>query len=327
MKTDLFGLLAFIHWNHDWNEFHFDAPTLKKSIDQLYDLGISFVRMDILWQDVHAGDHLYNFQHYDPIIEALEKKGIHLLALCNYGKTYAENGKEIWNRPPESDEEFAAYVAATVNRYKSWVKHWEIWNEPNHPEYWSGPKDGLMRYSSLLKASYKAAKAADPACTVLNGGLTAGIADDVENLYRAAGKDSFDVLNIHPFINPKKPNAVQIFDSLLADIENTMRRHGDDQKKIWITEMGCPGVPKGSLKRTWFEGDAQTEEEQAEWLEGIYALAKKYPRIEKVFWAFYRDTDGMFKDATDHLGIVRNDLSPKPAYHALKRLIAGHALR
>lgn len=46
-----------------------------------------------------------------------------------------------------------------------------------------------------------------------------------------------------------------------------------------------------------------------------------FPRVEKLFWAFYRDTENEFHDATDYLGIVRLDLSPKPAYHRLKKLI------
>ncbi len=329
VKTDPFGLLAFIHWNHIWNNHHFDKPTLKKSIDQLSDLGISHIRMDILWSDLYAGPGKFDFSHYDHIIEGLEKKNIRVLGLFNYNKDYKIDGKEVWSNPPDSFDDFAAYAAATVSRYKGWIKHWEVWNEPNHPVYWSGPKDGLKLYASLLKKTYAAVKKADPSSIVLNGGLTAAITEDVENLYREAGKNAFDILNIHPFINPKKPDAPEIFDELMKTLEAIMNKHGDKEKKIWITEIGCPGVPKGKMKTqtTWFEGEAENEEEQAEWLKKVYALMKQHPRIEKLFWAFYRDTDGMFKDATDHLGIVRHDLSPKPAYFALKNLITHHAAR
>lgn len=319
--------MTFIHWDHVWNNHHFDKVTLKKSLEQLADLGISFIRMDILWSDINTGHKKYDFSRYDQIIDLLQEKNIRALAILDYNKDYKIDGKEVWNNPPDSNEEFAAYVEATVSRYKNWVKHWEIWNEPNHPVYWTGPVDGLKLYSELLKKSYKAAKKADPSCLVLNGGLTADIENDVVNLYKAAGKDCFDVLNIHPFINPKKKDAVQIFGRLIDSIEMIMNKHNDPTKKIWITEIGCPGVPHGKTLTTWFEGEAGTEEEQAVWLEKIYDLMKKHPRLEKIFWAFYRDTDGMFKDATDHLGIVRHDLTPKPAFHALKRLIADHALR
>jgi hypothetical protein len=68
-----------------------------------------------------------------------------------------------------------------------------------------------------------------------------------------------------------------------------------------------------------------SEDEQAAWLERVYDLIKKHPRVEKLFWAFYRDTDAMFKDATDYLGIVRKDLSPKPSFFSMKKLISRHA--
>jgi hypothetical protein len=231
----------------------------------------------------------------------------------------------VRDRPPTSNAEFAAYVGTTVARYKNTISHWEIWNEPNHPAYWAAPKDGLKRYSSLLKESYRAAKAANPSCTVLNGGLTMTIEEDVENLYREAGKESFDILNIHMFINPQKPDAGRIFEEHITAIEKIMSAHKDDKKKIWITEIGCPGVPAGQIPAKWFEGEAQDENEQAEWLNKVYELVRNKQRVEKLFWAFYRDTDKMFKDATDHFGIVRSDLSPKPAFFVLKNLIAHHA--
>jgi hypothetical protein len=324
-RHDPFGLLAFIHWDHDWNNHHFEPATLKKSIEQLHDLGISFLRMDILWSDVHAGIGKYNFDRYDRIIEALERKNINVLALFNYNRDYLRDGKEIWNTPPMSHDEFAAYACAAVSRYKHWIKHWEVWNEPNHSVYWAAPKDNLKLYSALLKTTSTAIKKTDPGCTVLNGGLTATILDDVENLYQHAGKDAFDVLNIHPFINPKRADAEAAFDSLIRSLEMIMDKHGDSKKKIWITEMGCPGVPKNQTKSTWFEGEAQNEDEQAAWLERVYDLIKKHPRVEKLFWAFYRDTDAMFKDATDYLGIVRKDLSPKPSFFSMKKLISRHA--
>jgi hypothetical protein len=317
-----FGLLAFLSWNHDWNNFYFNEPTLIKAAAQLRDLGVGFVRMDILWSDIDRGVRRYDLSRYDRIIEILREHEVQVLGLLHYNKIYEENGREVWNRPPDSNEEFADYAAAVADRYKSWIKHWEIWNEPNHPVYWDAPKDGLKRYATLLSASYAALKKVDPSCTVLNGGLTGSIVEDVGHLYQSAGKDCFDVLNIHPFINPLREDAAAHFDSIVSGVQEVMKKNGDSAKKIWITEMGCPGVPVGENATTWFEGKALNEEQQAAWLETIYRLVRKHPSVEKLFWAFYRDTDEIFKDATDFLGIVRKDLSPKPAFETMKRLIS-----
>ncbi len=316
-----FGLLAFLHWYHDWNKFQFSEDVLKKAVDQLDELGMPIVRMDILWADVHRGVGKFDFSRYDKIIALLEKKGIHLLGLLQYNKMEDTSDPRAWSRPPTSFDEFAGYVDATVNRYKNWVKHWEIWNEPNHPEYWAEPRDGLKKYVDLLRHARTAAKQADPSCVVLNGGLTDPLEEDLNNFYVNGGKDLADILSIHTFVDPLAKDREERFETKLRQAEKMMDQHGDSKKKIWITEMGCPGVPDFEKHQKWFAGECVNEDQQAEWLEKLYDIIKKHPRIEKLFWAFYCDTDDNFSDATDYMGLVRKDLSPKASFVRLQRLI------
>jgi polysaccharide biosynthesis protein PslG len=316
-----FGVLAFLHWNHEWNNWHFKDETLAKALDQLQDLGIGMVRIDILWSDIHRGTFSYDFSRYDKLISAIKAHNLEILAVLQYNKEDRKDGREIWNHPPDSFEEFAAYVGATVARYKNQIKHWEIWNEPNMSVYWAGPKDGLKRYLRLLKLSYAAAKAADPSCFVMNGGITEPILEDVNNLYVGEARHFTDAINLHTFVDPLDPKSPDRFNRIIEGVEEIMARHGDLRKNIWITEMGCPGVPKGLAPLKWFGGDCVDEDQQAEWIQSQFKLMEKHPIIERVFWAFYRDTENEFKDATDYFGLVRLDLTPKPAFHRLKKII------
>jgi len=326
--SDPFGLLAFLHWNHDWNKFAFDEKILPKAVAQIRDLGVGIIRLDILWSDVAEGPLKYNYTRYDSLLNTLEKNGINVLAVLHYNKVQPSHKTEKWNSPPASFEEFAEYVNATVNRYKRSIKHWEIWNEPNHEYYWNGPKDGLKKYSELLKLSYAAAKKADPKAVVLNGGLANPLPEAVRNLYREGGKEIFDILNIHPFINPLLRDAAGEFGQLMREVRVIMDENGDSRKKIWITEMGCPGIPEGEILQPWFGGEGLNEKQQADWLETQYGWIKNHPYVEKIFWAFYRDTDKIFNEGADYLGLVRKDLTPKPAYFRMKKLIGDfHQLR
>jgi hypothetical protein len=321
-KTNPFGLLAFLQWNHDWNNWHFPDNLVQKAAAQIKDLGVGMVRMDIVWSDIHRGRNLYDFSRYDQLVSILTEAGLKLLVPLHYNKIRTTpDGVEVWNRPPDSFEEFADYVNATVKRYKSKVRHWEIWNEPNHPVYWVAPPDKLATYAKLLRLSYAAAKRADPKCTVLNGGLTEPVIEDVKNLYAHGGKSITDVLAIHTFIDPFLPDAEERFDSILDAVRRTMKENGDAKKKIWITEMGCPGLPENSSVKDWWAGKNLSEAEQAGWLEKQYTMMRKHPFVEKIFWAFYRDTGDFFGDGTDYLGLVRLDLSPKPAFDRMKKLI------
>jgi polysaccharide biosynthesis protein PslG len=327
IQHDPFGLLAFLHWNHDWNNFHFNEKNLQKAIDQLEELGIGFVRVDILWSDVDRGHLKYDFTRYDHLFSLLADKKINVLGVLQYNKTSPGSQDKTWNQPPDSIDEFASYVGATVDHYKQIIKHWEIWNEPNLGVYWAAPKDNLTLYSKLLTASFAAAKKADPTCIVLNGGLTEPLNEDVSNLYRQGGKNIHDILNIHTFIDPLSPDAENRFRKIITDIRSLMIAHGDADKKIWITEMGCPGIPGGREEQLWFAGKGTDENQQADWLKKQYALIREFPFIEKLFWAFYRDTENEFKDATDHLGLVRLDFTPKPAFFQMKKLIEENKKR
>jgi hypothetical protein len=156
----------------------------------------------------------------------------------------------------------------------------------------------------------------------MHGGLTEPVVQDVENLYRCGGKEITDVINIHTFVDPASPMAYQRFDEIITGTHDVMKKYGDENKKIWITEMGCPGVPANKGPLTWFGGGNVTEEQQAVWLDKQFDLRKRHPSIEKMFWAFYRDTKNEFNDATDYFGLVRLDQSPKPSYHRFKKLIS-----
>jgi hypothetical protein len=314
-----FGVLTFLHWNHDWNNYHFQGGVLDKALDLLQELGVSMIRQDILWSDIHRGHLQYDFSKYDELISKISGRGLQVLGVLQYNKVDLREGKEVWSTPPESFEEFSAYVGAVVDQYKSKIKHWEIWNEPNLSVYWSGPQDDLKSYSRLLKLSYEAAKKADPTCSVLHGGLAEPIVEGVIHLYQQ--KAPFDILNIHPFLNPHDPKSSERLHRIMTGVCEEMKKQNEEEKKIWITEMGCPGLPSDKMNLTWFGGDPVDEHKQADWLEKQYEWIQKYPTVEKLFWAFYRDTENEFKDATDYMGLVRLDLTPKPAYSKMKALI------
>ncbi|MCX5712237.1 MAG: hypothetical protein NTY47_04080, partial [Candidatus Omnitrophica bacterium] len=63
------------------------------------------------------------------------------------------------------------------------------------------------------------------------------------------------------------------------------------------------------------------EREQAEWVKNVYTNLLKEKPVERVFWAFFRDTNKHWNDGTDYLGIIRWDFSAKPAFKAYKKCV------
>jgi hypothetical protein len=205
-----------------------------------------------------------------------------------------------------------------IERYKNKVKYWEVWNEPDSSTYWA-PQDGLKSYCALLRDVYTAAKKVDPDCKILNGGLTRSLAS-INLLYDNRAKDYFDILNIHIFENPVvNPIAIKAAVSYIKLAYKIMSRNGDSHKKIWVTEIGCPGVNEGVNVSNWWEGKNTTEKEQAEWVEQAYTQLLREPSVDKVFWAFFRDCKGHWGNGVDYFGLIRWDYSKKPSFSSYKK--------
>lgn len=311
-----FGVLEFLHWSHPWNNHKYSSvQDLEKAVALMKEAGVSWVRMDFLWEDIEPKKGAFQFEKYDRIVNLLSKNNIKILGLLNYNTTWAAPAGK-WNAAPKN-QLFIAYAVRIINRYKDRVKHWEVWNEPDSDTYWV-PQDGLRSYCKLLKEVYLAAKKADPECKILNGGLAQGLAS-VNHLYDNGGKGYFDILNIHIFESPFHAGAVKRVAAYPKLAHKVMQRNGDGQKKIWVTEIGCPGVPTGERVNNWWMGANPDEDQQASWLTEAFAALLKQEAVEKVFWAFLRDCSGHWNNGVDYFGMARWDFSKKPAFFAYQK--------
>lgn len=316
--TNPYGVLDFLPWNDDWNHYFYSPAKLEKAAALMQEAGIGMVRTDFLWKDIEPQKGRFDFTKYDRILDTLDRHGIKALAILEYNPVWRE---AAWNAAPVT-EDYVAYAAATVRHFKGRVRYWEIWNEPDSKTYWE-PQDSLKRYSVLLKAVYPVIKQEDPTAQVVLGGLTETGPYALRHLYQLVGKDCFDIVGIHPFVNAKKINALQSLRGIYYSLMRVMTEFGDQEKPIWFTELGCPGVKVPTRENAWWEGFSDTEEEQAQWVTTIYSQALHWKGVQRIFWAFFRQTDGFFRCGVDNFGLVREDFSKKPAYEAYKKIAAG----
>ncbi|MFA5724878.1 MAG: beta-galactosidase [Candidatus Omnitrophota bacterium] len=311
-----FGVLEFLQWDHSWNNHKYSsAAELEKVIKLMKEAGVGWVRMDFLWQDIEPKEGEFKFERYDRIVDLLARYNLKVLGILNYSVGWAVASKE-WNCPPKDNAVFVKYAVKVIARYKDKIKYWEVWNEPDSAVYWPA-QDGLKSYCALLKEVYLAAKKTDPDCKILNGGLANGLGS-INNLYNNGAKGYFDILNLHFFESPLHKGGIKalvVYPKLAREI---MAANGDEHKKIWITETGCPGVKPGVRTDNWWIGDNPDEREQAVWLKKIYTGLLKNKDVEKVFWAFFRDCSGHWKNGVDYFGLVRWDYSQKSAFKSYK---------
>jgi hypothetical protein len=91
-------------------------------------------------------------------------------------------------------------------------------------------------------------------------------------------------------------------------------------KPMHITEIATASIdgpdPKSMRPNSTAPGwhDKWSEETQADWLEGIYTLVYSKSEFEAIGWWDLADAGGHF---WPHGGLLREDLTPKLAYHRL----------
>ncbi|MBM3499928.1 MAG: hypothetical protein FJX74_14805 [Armatimonadetes bacterium] len=134
--------------------------------------------------------------------------------------------------PVERMDQWAAWVEKLVTRYRDRVKVWEVWNEPDL--MW--PEDSRHsgeHYLAMLKATYAAARRADPGCTV-QGLSHAGYEDWLAKVGDLGAAPHMDQATIHSYALPREfATHVERRKSLLA-------AHGMSDRPVWVNEFGAP---------------------------------------------------------------------------------------
>jgi len=293
-----------------------DPTSMDAPAALLNDLSVQWVREDFHWHRLQPRPGAWDWTFTDAAMRALIGRNINVLGVLGPSVGWAtsepnDTPNDVSYYAPDQDA-FVEYARGVVMRYKRYVKHWEIWNEPDHPIFWR-PAPDPAAYTTLLIRTAAAIKAVDPEATVLIGGINPFDTTFLRTVAEQGGWGSFDIIAIHPYIDPYSPedgNLVAAADGVRALAE----RYG--RKPVWVTELGWSSGPG--------DRDAQglTDEEfQASYL--VRAMLTLWRAgVERVFWYSFKDDPGNPYGLV-RFGAGRTDYSqPKPAFYALRTLNA-----
>ena len=140
----------------------FDDDTLDKARG----IGIKWTRITIGWDGVEREKGQFDWSRFDSSLDALLRYGITpFVTLTRGNRLYTGTGRYDDPRlaaiygdqaAPPTDEAgmkgWLVFVETAINRYKDRIKYWEVWNEPNHRNYWGAPPNG-PDYGKLVKVT------------------------------------------------------------------------------------------------------------------------------------------------------------------------------
>ncbi len=200
---------------------------------------------------------------------------------------------------PSADAQ-EARVREIVGRYKGKIDFWEVVNEPSHVR------------GVTIDAPYRWARDADPSAHLIVNDyqvMANGYPPFYELLQTAIdNKVPFDGIGIQAH----EPRTMRF---PLSRVKATLDTYATLGKALHITEFtptsGGAAITCSSVSGVW------DEKAQAEYAEQFYSVCFAHPAVVAITWWDLCDAMSWLKGG----GLLRADLTPKPAYDTLKRLI------
>jgi Glycosyl hydrolase catalytic core len=292
-------------------------------------LGVEILRQTFDWSTLEPSRGRFSLATTDRFVLAAARHGIAVLPILFNAPRWATGktrpaGSNVVD-PPRAPASMARFARAMIDRYgptgslwrhnprvaKLPIRDWQVWNEPNLPQYWANNPDA-RGYAKLLRVVSRAIHASDRGARVLSAGLSESklgvpFATYVRALYAARARGSFDIFALHPYSSSAR--------GVLAAVEGTralMRQYGDAHKPIWITEMGwASGGPPSPFTFDPF-GQAQLVATSIQ----LLATKRRALRIAGFVYFGWKDARP-YLGRSDfwglHTGLVTRDDSAKPS--------------
>ncbi|MCC6156117.1 MAG: endo-1,4-beta-xylanase, partial [Candidatus Hydrogenedentes bacterium] len=276
----------------------FESETANTLYKERFEELFNFATAGFYWASYERERGRPNYANTDKIVAWCAERGIKVKGHPLLWDHEAAEPQWANGQPDVNTQQ--KRVREIVGRYKGKIGFWEVVNEPSHVD--GVPIDG----------PYRLAREADPGAHL--------IINDYEVM--ATGCPPFfamlqdAVKNAIPFdgigIQAHEPRTMRF---PLDRVKATLDKYATLGKTIHITEFTPTSA--GARMTGAAASGVWNEQTQAEYAEQFYTVCFGHPAVAAITWWDLCDAKSWLKGG----GLLRDDLSPKPAYEVLRRLI------
>jgi hypothetical protein len=186
----------------------------------------------VTWPDLEPNKGQWQFERLDNYVALAEQHGTGLLLPLAMTPPWAA-ARPLVTAEPKDLQDWRNYVTTIVARYKGRIQAYEIWNEPNLADFWTGSIDQML---ALTKEASAIIHSLDPHAIVVSPSPTAsyGIPWLVEFLKKGGGQ-FVDVIGYHFYVTPGLPEEMV---PVIQRVRQVISESGSGNKPLWNTEMG-----------------------------------------------------------------------------------------
>lgn len=303
----------------------FRYPDYAAACDSLIASGVKWIRTGVEWGslqpaagDLPASANAALLARVDYVVNRLHENGVNIVWELAYGTDWCSSappgvttGRRFYR--PTDTAAWARFVEFMTDRYRGKIRHWEVWNEPDHSTFFRVPpgEDIVDQYLVLLATASAKIRAADAANRVLLGGLAGfdgaresyGLGTFFDRLCERGGADHFDIVVYHVYGD--SPHQLRVNRAHRDVIE----RHGLLSRPVWLTETGFTTA-----------GDAALEAKKAERVHRHWQTHMRLGHVERLFWFLDRSDNVAGSAPESNFGLRANNRTPLPAYYAYQAL-------
>ncbi|MCL4402151.1 MAG: beta-glucosidase [Acidobacteria bacterium] len=297
-------------------------------------LGAKWARVQTGWVRCERTRGVYDFAWLDRIVDRLRSIGVQPWFSVGFGNPLYTPGAErhtgvgwVPLNSGEAKQAWSRFVAKAAEHYRTRVRHWEIWNEPNGNTFWRPTgKPDPAGYLELVKLTAPEIRSRIPDAVIVGGAFTGFpmAMSYFERCFDAGLGELVDRISYHGYrAQPEK--------NYLEDVrffQQWVSRY-NPKLKLWNGENGAPSLNNGVGGLSNLEW---SEARQARWLlrRCLIDFALQL-ELTSYFHAsdmpdYGRRTYGWPAsrgDTTNSKGLIRGrDYSPKPSFYAYQNLCA-----
>jgi hypothetical protein len=223
------GIVVPRSYNHHvtpWPDVPFGSWRLMDAYVKLY--------------EVEPKRNEFNFERLDQYVSIAQQKHVKILlplvgepSWASARPTENEEGNPVGSAAePANMDDWRNYVRTVATRYKGKIEAYEIWNEPNEKNFWTGSVEQLV---DLTREAYQIIKSVDPGALVVSPSATTGSGPQyLDDYLKKGGGKYVDVIGYHFYVHAQPPEAII---DIATHVKDIMRSNHVD-KPIWNTETG-----------------------------------------------------------------------------------------
>lgn len=196
----------------------------------------------VTWADIEPIKGQWRFEKLDGYVSQAQQHGTGVLLTLGGSPRWASAQPNVpspyypgFTAEPTDIDDWRTYVKTLATRYKGRIQAYEIWNEPNLKDFWSGTSDQML---TLTKEASLIIRSVDPKAIIVSPSPTGdfGVPWLAEFLKKGGGQ-YVDVIGFHFYVNPHTLPPEDML-PIIQHVHQLLVDNGLSNKPVWNTETG-----------------------------------------------------------------------------------------